>query len=101
MKNEEKIEAGKKNVERIDIDIINDVREYLGVEPDDTSKDEKINRMSLNEIFSKWCEWNGYINGSEKFKRVIGSIYGIDIEGRVTLIGKVTGIDIGGRKPSE
>jgi len=70
----------KKNTERIDNNIINCVREYLGVEPDDTSKDDEINRMSSNEIFHKWCDWNGYLNCSEKFKRVISSIYGIDIE---------------------
>jgi len=99
MKNDEKNDAYKKNVERIDKDIINDIREYLGVEPDDTSKDEVINNMSLNQIFHYWCDRNGYINGSEKFKRVIGSIYAIDIEGRVKLIGKVTGIDIGGKVP--
>lgn len=75
----------KKNTERIGKYIINDVREYIGVEPDDTSKDDEINRMSLSEIFHKWCDWNGYINGSEKFKRVIGNIYGIDIEGRLIL----------------
>lgn len=101
MKNDTGKKMGMKNVDRIDKDIINDVREYLGVEPNDTSKDEEINRMSPNEIFSNWCEWNGYINGSGTFKRVIGCIYEIDIEGRVILIGKVTGIDIGGKVPIE
>ena len=80
-----KNKMGKKNTERIDKHIIDDVREYLGIEPDDTSKDDEINRMHPDEIFHKWCDWNGYINGSEKFKRVIGSIYGIDIEGRLIL----------------
>ena len=99
MKNDNGKKMSMKNVYRIDKDIINDIREYLGVEPDDTSKDEDINKMSDDEIFHRWCDWNGYINSSEKFKRVIGCIYGIDIEGRVILIGKVTGIDIGGKVP--
>ena len=75
----------KKNTEKINSDIIRDVRGNLGVEPDDTSKDEMINTMSLDEIFSRWCEWNGYINLSREFKRVIGNIYGRDIERRLIL----------------
>lgn len=101
MKNNNDKKTNLSNIERIDKDIINDVREYLGVKPDDSSKDEEINKMSLNEIFHDWCEWNGYINGSEKFKRVIGSIYNIDNEGRILLIGSVTGIDFGGKVPSK
>lgn len=83
----EKIEnkMEKKNTERIDKDIIRDIREYLDVDPDDSSKDDEINRMSPNEIFDKWCEWNGYIRLNEVFRRVIGSIYGIDIERRSIL----------------
>lgn len=69
-----------KNTERINKNIIDDVRENLGSERGDTSKDDDINSMSPNEIFDKWCEWNGFINGSETFRRVIGGIYGISID---------------------
>jgi hypothetical protein len=75
----------KKNTEKISPDIIMCVRENLGVGPEDTSKDDKINIMSHNEIFDRWCEWNGFINCSEWFKRVIGNIYGINIEKRLIL----------------
>ena len=80
-----KMENIMKNTEKINSDIIRDVRENLGVEPNDTSKDDMINLMSPDEIFSRWCEWNGYINLSREFKRVIGNVYGIDIERRVIL----------------
>lgn len=70
----------KKNTERINKDIIRDVGQYLGVDQDDISRDDVINEMHPNEIFYKWCEWNGYVSCSEKFKRVVGNIYGIDIE---------------------
>lgn len=76
---------GKKNTERIRNDIIRDVRENLGVDLEDTSKDDMINRMSSNEIFKRWCEWNGLINYSKIIRDVIGNIYGIDIEKRVIL----------------
>jgi hypothetical protein len=72
----------KKNTERINNDIIRDIRENLGIGPDDTSKDDEINRMSPDEIFNRWCEWNGFIAYHRKFKRVIGDIYGIDIWNR-------------------
>lgn len=85
MKSKMEDNMGKKKTEKISSDIIRDVRENLGVGPNDMSKDEMINTMSLDEIFSRWCEWNGYINLSREFKRVIGNIYGIDIERRLIL----------------
>lgn len=78
-------EIEKKNTDKIGHYIIKDVRENLGIGPDDTSKDDEINRMSLNEIFNRWCEWNGFINLSKQFRRVIGDIYGIDIEKGIIL----------------
>ena len=69
-----------KNTERISKNIIDDVRENLGLERGDPSKDDKINSMYPNEIFERWCEWNGFINLSETFRRVIGSIYGTCID---------------------
>lgn len=85
MKNDIKGQTKKKNTERISTDIIRNVRENLGVEPDDSSKDDEINRMSLNEIFDRWCEWNGLINYGKTIRKVIGSVYGIDIEGKLIL----------------
>lgn len=69
-----------KNTERINKRIIDDVRENLGLEKGDTSKDDKINSMSSNEIFSRWCEWNGFINYSKTFRAVIGNIYDVDVD---------------------
>lgn len=69
-----------KNTERINKRIIDDVRENLDLKRGDTSKDNEINSMSPNEIFDRWCEWNGLINYSKMLRAVIGSIYGIDID---------------------
>lgn len=54
-----------KNTERINKRIIDDVREHLGLKRGDASKDDKINSMSPNEIFDRWCTWNGFINYSK------------------------------------
>ncbi len=75
----------KKNTDRIDNDILNNVRENLGVESDDKSRDDEINMMSPSELFKRWCEWNGLINYSKEIKRVMGNIYGIDIDTRTIL----------------
>ncbi len=69
-----------KSTERINKRIIDDVRESLGLKRGDTSKDDKINNMSPNEIFNRWCERNGFINYSETFRTVIGNIYGVNID---------------------
>lgn len=76
-------QIGNKNTEKISQHIIRDIRENLGIDPNDISKDDEINRMSLGEIFNRWCEWNGLINWSGKLKNVIEDIYGIDIERRI------------------
>ncbi len=77
------MENEKKNTERIRNDIIRDVRGNLGLEPDDLSQDDKINRMSPNEIFNRWCEWNGLINYGKKLMCVVGNIYGIDLNRKI------------------
>lgn len=69
-----------KNTERINKDIIDDVRENLGLERGNSSKDDIIDSMSPNEIFRRWCEWHGFINYSGIFRAVISSIYGVDID---------------------
>ena len=69
-----------KNTERINKRIIDDVRENIGVDRGDMSKDDEINSMSPNEIFDRWCEWNGFINYSKMFRAVIGNIYGANID---------------------
>ncbi len=76
----------ERNTERICESVIDDVREFEGLDRGDTFKDDKINEMSPNEIFEKWCEWNGFINYSETFRKVVGSIYGIDIDNNTIFI---------------
>lgn len=69
-----------KNTERIDKKIIGDVRENLGLEREDTSKDDKIDSMSPNEIFRRWCGWNGVVDYSGIFREAVSSIYGVDVD---------------------
>ena len=56
------------------------VRQNLGLDKYDTSKDEDINKMSKNDIFEKVCNWNNLYWYSEYIKSWIKDIYGIDLD---------------------
>lgn len=61
-------------------DIMQSVRQNLGLEEDDTSRDEEINKMSKSEIFEKRCTWEGFFGYSNEIKRWIKDIYGIELD---------------------
>ncbi len=62
--------------------IMRDVRQNLGIKPDDTSQDEKIARMSKHEVFDRWLTWHNLIGGwASVILEGIEGIYGIDLEG--------------------
>ena len=55
------------------------VRQNLDLEPDDTSKDSIINKMSHDDILSRVCEWNGLINYGSTIRNWIQSIYHVSL----------------------
>lgn len=65
------------NTKRLPDIIISDIRKSLGVEPDDTSKDNIINTMDNDELFDKWCRWQGLINWSGRIRATIQVIYNL------------------------
>ena len=45
-------------------DVMKAVRQSIGCTDDnDTSKDEKIMRMPKEEVFERYCTWNGLLGG--------------------------------------
>lgn len=60
--------------------IMKDLRERLGLEPDDTSKDAVINTYSPNEAFAEILNWNGLLGYDETIKNWLRDIYGIDVD---------------------
>jgi hypothetical protein len=50
-----------KNTERLDEEILGYVRQNLGIEKDDTSKDDLINEMDNAEILDRVATWNNLI----------------------------------------
>lgn len=59
--------------------IMEKVRQRLGVESYDTSRDEEINGMSKDNVFSAVLEWEGIIGYAWTIKDWIKDIYGIEL----------------------
>lgn len=55
------------------------VRQKLGLEEYDTSKDEEINNMSHDEVFRKCLEWEGIIGFEYNIKNWVQVIYGVEL----------------------
>lgn len=56
-------------------DIMMCVRQRLGVEKYDDSRDSEINKMSANEVFEHVCNWNGLIGYASTIKSWLEGIY--------------------------
>lgn len=55
------------------------VRQRLGLEKYDDSKDEEINQLLPDEVFEHVCNWNGILGYATTIKSWIGDIYKIDL----------------------
>ena len=60
------------------------LRKRLGLDEDDTSRDDFINIYSPSEAFEEVCTWEGFINYASEIKYWIECIYGIDIDALTT-----------------
>jgi len=56
------------------------VRQYFGLEANDTSDDDEFNNQQPSEIFRIVTNWDGLINYDIKIKSWIEAIYGFDID---------------------
>lgn len=56
------------------------LRQRLGLDEDDTSRDTELNTYSPSEAFEEVCNWEGLINYASTIKHWIEGIYGFDID---------------------
>lgn len=57
------------------------VRQRLGLETNDTSKDHEINEMTANEVFTDICGWKfGYSSWAATIKEWVDDIYGVELK---------------------
>lgn len=70
------------NTEEIPNYILRDVAEAIMDFDGDWYENEKIvnriNSMTKDEIFKKWCEWQGLIDWSSEIKGVVMHIFGFE-----------------------
>ena len=62
--------------------ILRHLRRRMGMEPDDTSRDEIFQGMEPKRVFKEVLIWNGLLSGWDR--QIIGwikDIYGVDLEG--------------------
>jgi hypothetical protein len=64
--------------------IMKTLRKRLGLEAEDTSRDNLINTYSPSEAFDEMLKWEGIIGYTGIIKYWIESIYGIDIDALAT-----------------
>lgn len=60
--------------------ILQDVRQRLDLDTDDTSRDAEIMAMSPNAVFDHVCSWNGLVHYVSIIRYWIKSIYGIELK---------------------
>lgn len=61
-------------------EVMETVRQCLGLEEDDMSEESYIMAMDKKDVFRKYCEWNGLLGSwSEKLLNIVEEIYGIQI----------------------
>lgn len=48
-------------MEKYNNDIMEAVRQRMGMEEDDTSKDDIIMKMDKEDVFREYCQWNGLL----------------------------------------
>lgn len=59
-------------------DIMMCVRQILGLDKYDDSRDAEINKMSANEVFEHVCNWNGLLGYADTIKSWVESIYKVE-----------------------
>jgi hypothetical protein len=59
--------------------ILKAIRKRMGLEENDNSNDERINKMSKDNILNEYFSWHGIIGYGEEIKMVVEDIYKVDL----------------------
>ena len=66
-------------------DVMQAIRQNLGLEPDDISRDSEIFRMSKLEAFEKCLNWENIVGYSGIILNFINGIYNVNLEPEINL----------------
>lgn len=64
---------------RFSIDIMRILRQRLGLDEDDTSRDAEINTYSMDSAFQEVLAWEGFFGYFGAIKGWIEDIYGVNL----------------------
>lgn len=79
IKTYEKHTNGNKNI--YPDNIMRNVRQNLGLDELDISRDNEIMSMAKQDVFNRYCEWNGLLGGyGYSLLNVIEDIYDINLQ---------------------
>ena len=59
--------------------VMQNVRENMGLEPDNTSRDKDIESLGRHEVFDIFLVWEGIIGYTNKIKDAISDIYNVNL----------------------
>lgn len=59
--------------------IMRNIRQNLGLEANDTSRDDYIMKMSKERVFKAYLEWEGIIGYTNEILSTISEIYGTNL----------------------
>lgn len=61
-------------------DVMKAVKQSLGYEEDDTTRDEVIMEMPKEDVFQRYCQWNGLLGGwYQLLIDAVESIYEVEL----------------------
>lgn len=79
IKTYEKHTSGNKNI--YPDNIMRNVRQNLGLDELDISRDNEIMSMAKQDVFNRYCEWNGLLGGyGYDLLNVVEDIYSINLQ---------------------
>lgn len=72
---EAKVITDYKNPPKYSDSVMRNVRQAFGLEHNDTSLDEKINKMDQMDVFEKWLQWEGIFGYTYRIKEAVDNIF--------------------------
>lgn len=62
-------------------DIMETIRQNMGLDKDDESADKEIMQMDKKEVFKAYCHWNGFLgNWYDTLLKAVENIFGVELE---------------------
>ena len=68
------------SLEKLDKDVLRQLRESVMDDPIDSSKDHELSSDSAEELFTRWCNYEGLINYGSKLIRVIDQLRAAEVK---------------------